>query len=62
MWIENDKDGTVELKLPWMDAPIGFNSNNTAQVPEAVGERLCEEIDSIHPRTDDSDESGDSHD
>lgn len=50
MWIQNTSTGqTVELQLDWMDEPVTFNDQQTAQVPAAVGERLVEELDAIEP-------------
>jgi len=55
MWIEYTRthpDGQPQvraLKLPWMDSAVEFSMNGKANVPEDVGERLCEERDDVAP-------------
>lgn len=47
MYIKCTNTGTQSLKRPWMDEAIDFADTGTAQVPEEVGERLIEELNSI---------------
>lgn len=52
MWITIDNEHTRRLKRPWMDEPVEFSDNGTAQVQREVGERLCEELAAVHPKED----------
>jgi len=53
MWIKTQNEATVRLKAPFMDEPVEFSSNGTANVEESVAERLVEEYDDIVPHKDD---------
>lgn len=47
MWIQTDNPQTQSLKRPFMDSPVEFSDNGTAQVDADVGEQLVEELDAI---------------
>jgi len=47
MWIKCTNDATERLKTPYMDEPVKFSGNGTAQVAEDVGEQLIKDLDSI---------------
>jgi len=46
MWIEANAN-TQRLKLGWMEDPVEFSDNGTAQVKKEVGKRLVEEVPGI---------------
>lgn len=46
MWIQIDTP-TRRLKTPFMDSPIEFSENGTAQVSSEVGDRLTSELDAV---------------
>jgi hypothetical protein len=59
MFIRCTNPSTQRLKLPWMDDEIEFAATGTAQVEEAVGERLVDELDAIEPKNSHTDTDDD---
>lgn len=50
MWIKTDNEASRRLfDAGFMDEPVEFTENATAQVPEPVGEALVEHYDAIQP-------------
>lgn len=53
MWIQTDKDNLVSLfNTEYMDEPVEFSENGTANVSEDVAEQLIDNYDSITPTED----------